>query len=101
MELPRLQTLWTELKDKNVRFLAVEVTRSEAVVQKFIRDNGLTYDFVEISGATDDFLENILHVHVYPTTMIVDKSGYIRYYSTGFYMGKEKEFQKEIEKLLN
>ncbi|MGI8467926.1 MAG: redoxin domain-containing protein [Pyrinomonadaceae bacterium] len=73
----------------------VDNTAEFDYLQRFRRDNKLSYDFLI---AKDDSNTRAYGVSAIPTTIIIDRKGIIRYADTG--VGREEEIRAMIEKLL-
>jgi peroxiredoxin len=100
VELPRLEPLYDEYKDKGFSVVAVEGRRDSERAQKFIKDKDLTYTFLETGADDADVVRNVFKVHSYPTSFLVDGSGKIIYVHVGFSRGDEETLEKEINTLL-
>ncbi|WP_068776261.1 peroxiredoxin [Paenibacillus sp. FJAT-26967] len=77
-EMPHMQKVHDKYKDKNVVFLAVNLTHTEekpAAVHEFADNYGLTFPIVlDEEGKVSKKYQIV----AYPTTYIVDKQGVIR-----------------------
>jgi peroxiredoxin len=100
VELPRLEPLWRDLGDHGFVVLAIEVTQNRDQALQFIRSNGLTYRFVEDRSGADAVAEQLYGVMAYPTSMLLDRDGRIRYHHVGFRPGYEDFIKTEALQLL-
>lgn len=86
-EMPALQSAYTQLKDQGFTIIGVNLTRdegsygnSEADVQRFIADYGVTYPIgMDYSGE----VTNAYRVFPLPTSFFIDPDGNIRYVRVG------------------
>lgn len=80
-EFPDLNELSKKYEtNKDVIFLGISVQGTEDFVRKFTRRKEFNYQIV----ASDFSISNILHVQMYPTNIIIDKKGIIRFAKTGY-----------------
>ncbi len=100
MELPRLEPLYEQYKDKGLSIVAVEGKRDRERAEKFIKDKGLTYTFLETGTDDEDIVRNLFKVRSFPTSFLVDAKGKIIYVHVGFSRGDEESLEKEINRLL-
>jgi peroxiredoxin len=100
-ELPRLQKLWNDYHNSGLEIIAIEATGNRGAALSFIKNNGLTYYFLENGKSSEEIVISKYNVHRYPTTLILDREGIIREYFVGFVPGKEKVFEEKIKSLLN
>lgn len=100
-ELPRLEAIWNEYKDAGLKVVAVEATGQREASQRFIKQNGLSYTFLENGKEGEEVVESLFRIEMFPTTLIVDKAGIVRHRHTGFRPGFEKQLISEIKDLLN
>jgi TonB family protein len=75
-------------ENKDLVVLGIDVGEDMDVVQKFIKENKVTYP---ILLAGQDRVVNDYDAHALPTVVIIDKNGSIRTYKTGY--GTETETQ--------
>jgi peroxiredoxin len=100
VELPRLEKLYRKYSDKGLSVVAVEATRNREAAQQFIKENSLTFEFVESGKGENDFVRNVFKIRSFPTSFVVDHQGRIVFAHTGFSAGDEKTLEKEIKLLL-
>lgn len=95
-EMPQLNELRREFQSKNVVFLALSFDQ-EAQVRKFLSSHPFSYSVV----AADSLVMKELGVQTWPTHIIVDKQGIIRYVSVGYENGSVDKLRKSIETILS
>ena len=100
MELPRLEPLYQQYKDQGLSIIAIEAKRDRERSEKFIKEKGMTYTFLETGEEDDDIVRNIFGIGSYPTSFLVNKAGKIIYVHVGFAAGDEEKLEKEIKQLL-
>lgn len=100
MELPRLQPLYEQYKDKGFDIIAIEARRDTDRAKKLIADDKLTYTFLENGENEKEVARKLFSVRVFPTSFLVGKDNKVYYYHLGFEEGQEKQLEKEIQTLL-
>jgi peroxiredoxin len=100
VELPRLEPLYEEYKDKGLSIVAVEGRGDSERAQKFIKEKKLTYTFLETGEDDANIVRNLFKVRSYPTSFLVNGSGKIIYVHVGFSRGDEDTLEKEINQIL-
>lgn len=101
MELPRLQTIWENHRDKGFEVIAIESYRETERAVEFIEGAKLGYTCLENGEGESEVVETVFRVMGYPSSFIVDRHGRIMYYHLGFDEGDEKVIEKEILSLLD
>ncbi len=71
-EMPELNQLTEDFKDKDVKFLAITFNKKE-LIEQFIEDT--TFDFTLIPNAND--VITMYRVQSYPTSIVINKEGEI------------------------
>ena len=100
MELPRLQPLYGEYKDKGLSIVAVESKRDRERAEKFIKEKGITYTCLETGEGDQDIVKKVFGVGSFPTSFLVNEKGKIIYVHVGFSRGDEESLESEIVRLL-
>lgn len=96
-EFPDLNKVVEKYKDnKNIIFLAISVDGVEEVVKKFVKRKEFKYQVV----ATDFTIAKKQGVKLYPTNIVIDKTGKITLASVGYRDTIETEISEAIEKNL-
>lgn len=73
-EMPYMQNIHNEIKDKDVVILAINVGESKDKVKKFIEKNG--YDFSVVLDEKQKISESY-GIQAFPTTLFVDEEGFV------------------------
>lgn len=99
-ELPVLSKLYNKYsEDSNVEILSINVSDLPPVIEKFMNENGYTFNVLVGSGknAMNDF-----GVDSIPTIFLIDRNGYIQFKHVGFDSKENisEQLTKEIEELL-
>ena len=96
-EIPELQKIFDEYRDKGVVVIGASSESSEQIRQ-FKQKMGISYPLLKV--ATKVF--STYQVRGIPTTYIIDKKGYIQHREVGFAPGRgvEEKFRNIIKKLL-
>lgn len=97
-ELPSMNRLYQQLKNRGLVIIAVSTDRSVSVIRDFTKNNPL--DFIVVIDSDLRVSRSFYKVFMLPTTFIIDKRGII----SGRYFGEQdwtdKKFISEIEALL-
>jgi peroxiredoxin len=94
-EIPQLNKLKEEFKDKNVVFLAFALDL-EYKIDKFLKKNTFKYDIVEDAR----WITEKFDIKVYPTNIIINKDGAIAYYKSSYRADIYESMSYKINKLL-
>lgn len=96
MEVAPLNEVVSKFRDKDVVFISV-AREKEAELQKHLKTT--PFLFRTIADSTSKIVGDTYHLFGYPTTIVIDKTGKIRYYTLG---GKisEDAVRKEMEQKL-
>ena len=100
MELPRLEPIFQKYKNRGLQVVAIDSTARAELAQQFIKENSLTYTFVETGKGEEDIVKNVFGVLSTPATFIIDQEGKIRFFHLDFLPGDEVEIEKQIASLL-
>jgi peroxiredoxin len=95
MEMPELNELVEEFKEKEVVFLAIALNTKKEL-KKFLKKNKFNYSII----ADGQAIAQTYQIKGYPTNIIIDKSGVIHYVSTGVGPNNKENLQKAINQLL-
>lgn len=94
-EMPLLNNVVEKYKNnKNVIFLAISVAGVEDVVKTFVKRKNFNYQIV----ATDFTIAKKQGVQLYPTNIVVDKTGKIIFAEAGYNDNIKNLLIEEIEK---
>lgn len=94
-ELPAIQKVHTEFRDKGLVVLGVSVGEEKATIEKFLKTAGLTYPVFRVDEATD--LVSKLSVTGFPTVVLLDRDGKVASYEVG--ARGEDALRKDLAKL--
>ena len=95
MEMPELNQLVEEFKDKNIVFLAIALNDKKQL-KKFLKTTDFNYKVVANGQTSADSYG----VKGFPTNVIIDQNGIIHYVSTGIGPNNKENLQKAINELL-
>jgi thiol-disulfide isomerase/thioredoxin len=98
-EIPFLVKLSDELKNKDVKILAVNEDKKAEAANKFIEKLEKQPVFPIIWDKDNEFPPKYL-VDAMPTTFFIDKKGIVRFIHVGFKDSFEKDYRDEINQLL-
>lgn len=96
--LPKIQEIHKKYNDKELVVLAINVSEDKNKIQKFIEENGYTFQVLLDSGNMN--VQKNYGVIGIPHTYIIDKQGKVAYSRIGYGQGSEKPLISEIDKLL-
>jgi thiol-disulfide isomerase/thioredoxin len=84
-ELPLLQKLHGEYRDKDLVVLGVTVGEDQTVVSRFIKSAALTYPMLALDEAAEGTTQIIaaLSLTSFPTVVLIDREGKIKSYQVG------------------
>lgn len=77
--IPQLNKLKAKFRGKNVDFIAVALDEKSKII-RFIQRTPYRYDIIEKGKV----LANKFTVKQYPSTLVIDKKGVIKYHKTGY-----------------
>lgn len=100
-ELPRLEVMWQEYREAGLNVVAIEATGQKEAALKVIKQNGLSFTFLENGIGDEEVVTSLFQVELFPTTLVIDKTGTVKYKHVGFRPGMEKQLAEEIKVLLN
>jgi peroxiredoxin len=95
-EFPQLNELVAQFKKKKVVFLAISVSGRTEAIGVFLKRKPLDYQVI----ASDFTVAKQYKVMLYPTNLVIDKEGIIRYVKVAYDEQLVEKMQKEIKKLL-
>lgn len=96
-EMPVLQTFHNKYKNLGVYVWGINVEQENKAGQDFLADLNLSFPIFFDSSNT---VSANYQVEAMPTTVIVDRSGKVRYVFRGYKDGYEKKYAKAIKKLI-
>lgn len=95
-EMPSLQRLWEQLKDRGVTILAIDVGEDEDTIFGFSFATGATLEFPILLDRESKVIEQ-WPVRALPTSFVVDRDGRLRYRAVG---GREWDDPGLVEQIL-
>jgi peroxiredoxin len=98
-ELNQIQKFYQEYKKKGLEVLAIDVDGPRSVSAVKPKVKGLKWEFPVLMDTNKDIYRKYQVLGI-PHTVIVDRSGDIRYTHTTYRAGDEKLIQKKIDELL-
>lgn len=98
-ELKALQSIYEQMKDKNVSIVAINIDspRSSSKVKSFI--SGMKYSFQVLMDTNQEAFQKFGGSNL-PFSLLIDKDGKIVKIRNSFLPGDEKEILKEIESVV-
>lgn len=99
-EMPSLQRLWEQLKDRGVTILAIDVGEDEDTIFGFSFATGTTLDFPILLDRESKVIEQ-WPVRALPTSFVVDRAGKLRYRAVGGREWDDPALVEQLQSLLN
>ena len=96
-EMPILQNLHDKYQDLGVSVWGVNVEQENQAGRDFLADLHLSFP---IFFDPTNSISETYQVEAMPTTVIVDRSGVVRYIFRGYKSGYEKKYAKALKKLI-
>ena len=96
-EMPVLQKLQDKYQDLGVAIWGINVEQENQAGRDFLKD--VKVDFPIFFDPSNTLSENY-QVEAMPTTVVIDRSGVVRYIFRGYKAGYEKKYAKAIKKLI-
>jgi len=97
VEMPKLNDLYNKYKDLGFVLLGVNVEQQEQPPRNFLQKRPVDFPILMDKG---NDVSKLYHVIAMPTTVLVDRSGNMRYVHQGYKEGDERKYRKIIKKLL-
>lgn len=100
-EMPVFQRLWEKYKEKGLSIIVIDAYSTTKDTSKYLKENNFTFHALEnriVNGK--DLVTEQLHVHVYPTTYILDSNLNIWHFQNGYSPELEAEYEKVVKLLL-
>jgi len=96
-ELPELEQIWQDYKEKDFVLLAVDVQEDRETVQDFVKEMGLT---MPVALDKDGALFRGYGFTGLPTLLIIDRKGIVASIHSGYKPGMAKELVEQVERLM-
>jgi peroxiredoxin len=96
-EMPKLEALYERYGDLGFTLLGVNVEDDKRGAEKWLAETPVSFD---ILFDTRNEVSKLYDVVAMPTTVILDKTGKVRFVHHGYQAGYENDYQSEIRALL-
>ncbi|HEU4618512.1 MAG TPA: TlpA disulfide reductase family protein [Gammaproteobacteria bacterium] len=96
-EMPKLEALYERYGDLGFTLLGVNVENDKKGAEKWLEETPVSFD---ILFDTRNEVSKLYDVVAMPTTVIMDKTGKVRFVHHGYQAGYENSYQSEIRSLL-
>lgn len=97
-EFPSIETLYTKFKgNPDVFFLTINEDSDLATAKAYLTNENFSIPFYKSNGN----VPGEIYSGALPTTVVLDKTGKIRFHHTGFANYASDKFVKQIEELVN
>ncbi len=96
-EMPLLQKIYKKYKKLGFTLLGVNVEQNSAAAKNYLKDVKVSFP---ILFDTTNKTSKLYNVSAMPTTIIIDRSGNMRFIHKGYKAGYENSYKKQIKKLL-
>lgn len=96
-EMPLLETLYQDLKDRDFVLLAINTETDVADAEALLQEMNLTFP---ILWDKDGAVVKLLGVNAMPTTLVIDTGGELRFTNRGYRPGDEDKYRQQVESLL-
>ncbi len=97
LEMPHLNDLYLRFKDMGFTLLAVNVEEDSAQAQQMARELKMAFP---VLFDTTNKVSKMYDVSAMPSTIIVDRSGNMRFLHRGYQAGYEDEYQQQVRELI-
>ncbi len=94
-QLPGIEKIQNEFRDKGLVVLGVSVGEEKATVAKFLKTIALTYPIIQLSDGNEVVAD--LAINAFPTIVLIDREGKIASYEVG--ARGEAALRKDLAKL--
>lgn len=96
-EMPLLEAMYKRYKKLGFTVVGVNVEQDNQKAKGYLSDITVSFPILYDTAST---ASKLYKVSAMPTTVIIDRSGNMRYLHNGYKPGYEKEYQKQLKKLL-
>jgi peroxiredoxin len=99
-ELPHLEDIYKEYKDKGLKFFAIseDSPRSMSKVKPYVKSKG--FEATVLLDPDGSVLRKFFGSNTLPYTVIIDKDGKIVRTFTGYVPGQQKDIKEIVEKMI-
>ena len=96
-EMPELEAIYQKYNTLGFTILGINVDKNRAMADRALNKTPLSFP---ILFDHDNIVTELYHVDAMPTTVIVDRSGKVRFTHRGYKSGYEDEYIKQIKTLI-
>ena len=96
-EMPELEALYQKYQSLGFTIFGINVDKDRAMADKVLNSTTLSFPILFDS---DNAVTELYKVDAMPTTVIVDRSGKVRFIHRGYKPGYEDEYIKQIKTLI-
>lgn len=96
-EMPILNDMYLKYRDMGFTLLAVNVEEDSAKAQNMIRELKVVFP---VLFDTENKVSEMYKVEAMPSTVLVDRSGNMRYLHRGYVPGTEDEYVRQVRELM-
>lgn len=105
-EIPFLNSLVDKYGNENIKFISISRWDDIKTLKPFLEKHPIKFDVIPSVFKGEEsqmklFAENIYHVMLYPSLVIIDKEGIVRHTQVGYIPAYEEGFLKELDIVLN
>ena len=100
-ELPELNRLATEYKNKNVQILVINVDENRESGTELLATLGLQRSDFKVLWDSRSKVVTAYDIEAMPSSYIIDKNGIIRFSHVGYRRGDNLSWRKEIDRLIS
>jgi thiol-disulfide isomerase/thioredoxin len=94
-EIPELVEMHRELRSKGLEIVGINFGDDRRDVARFVTDNEIRYPIV-----FEDSLMRLYNIRAFPTNIVIDREGTVRYISEGYGRAATADLRAAIEELL-
>jgi peroxiredoxin len=96
-ELPLLNAIYSRLRSAGLTLLAVNVDEDRKNADAMLKRFELRFPTLFDSNKS---VASLYKVDTMPTTLLIDRSGRVRYVHRGYYSGAEAKYEQQLRELL-
>ena len=96
-EMPHLEDLSSRYRDLGLTVFGINVEQDREGAERVLRDIPVSFPVLFDDGNT---VSEVYDVDAMPATVMVDRSGIVRFMHRGYKPGYEKQYEKELRGLL-
>ena len=100
MEFPQINEVYGKLKNKGFQIIGIDALNMTDQAKKVMEENKIAFPCFENGKEDAEVVSATFGVGIFPTSMLLDKEGKVRYVHIGFEDGDKEKLEKEIKTLL-